>query len=95
MLKLLFKCVKISTIGVDKMASTSYSVNLCNHIISSQQDDLFVIFDNFSDKVSDPENNTFFIQNEIFLWFFYGLNIDYAYFKSHLFGTYNVSLSGW
>ena len=49
------------------MASTSYSVNLCNHIISSQQDDLFVIFDNFSDKVSDPENNTFFIQNEIFL----------------------------
>jgi len=47
------------------MASTSYSVNLCNHIISSQQDDLFVIFENFSDKVSDPENNTFFIQNEI------------------------------
>lgn len=47
------------------MATNSYSVNLCNHVISSQQDDLFVIFENFSDKVSDPENNTFFIQNEI------------------------------
>lgn len=44
---------------------TLYSTDLCKYIISSQQKDLLVIFANFSDKVSDPESNIFFIQNDI------------------------------
>lgn len=47
------------------MAGNTLSTNLCNYIVSRQQRDLLVIFEHFSDKVSDPENNTFFIQNEI------------------------------
>lgn len=47
------------------MSGNSFSLRLCEHIISNQQKDLFIIFENFSDKVSDPENNIFFRQNEI------------------------------
>ena len=47
------------------MDKVLYSRELCNYIISKQQEDLLVIFDQFSDKISDPEANTFFIQNEI------------------------------
>lgn len=47
------------------MAITSYSKNLCIYIISNLQSDLFAIFENFSDRISNPEDNIFFIQNEI------------------------------
>lgn len=47
------------------MDQVMYSKSLCNYIISRQQADLLVVFDNFSDKITDPENNSFFVQNEI------------------------------
>ena len=59
------KCVKIVSIGVDKMANVSFNTRLCNYIISQQQKDLLVIFEQFSDKVTDPESNIFFLQNDI------------------------------
>ena len=51
--------------GDDIMEQVLYSKALCNYIISKQQDELLVIFDNFVDNITDPENNTFFIQNEV------------------------------
>lgn len=47
------------------MANIMVSTLLCNYIVSSQQKDLFVIFENFSDEVKNPDNNIFFRQNEI------------------------------
>ena len=45
--------------------SSSYSTSLCKYVVSKEQKDLLVIFENFIDNVSDPETNVFFVQNEI------------------------------
>lgn len=42
-----------------------YNKALCNYILSKQQDELLIVFENFCDNISDPENNTFFVQNAI------------------------------
>ena len=47
------------------MEMTSFSKKLCKYVISKQQDDLFVIFQHFHDRIANPENNTFFMQNDI------------------------------
>lgn len=47
------------------MAITNFKTKLCNYIISREQKDLFTVFENFSDKIAEPEDNIFFIQNEI------------------------------
>ena len=47
------------------MANISFNTKLCEYIVSEQQKDLLVIFEQFSDKVSDPETNIFFLQSDI------------------------------
>lgn len=47
------------------MAITTFKTKLCHYIISCEQKDLFAVFENFSDKMGEPEDNIFFIQNEI------------------------------
>ena len=47
------------------MDQVLYNRILCKYVISKQQEDLLVIFDNFADKITDPDNNTFFMQNQI------------------------------
>lgn len=47
------------------MANISFNTKLCDYIVSEQQNDLLVIFKQFSDKVSDPETNIFFLQSDI------------------------------
>lgn len=43
----------------------NFSKELCIYVITKEQNDLFAVFENFSDKISNPEDNIFFIQNEI------------------------------
>jgi hypothetical protein len=47
------------------VAINNFKTKMCHYIISSEQSDLLAIFENFSDKISEPEDNIFFIQNEI------------------------------
>lgn len=57
--------LNLSQLELIGMAITSYSTKLCKYVISNQQSDLFAVFENFSDRISNPEDNIFFIQNEI------------------------------